>query len=207
MSIEVFEKAATQSFYTVKNSTQGLKSLMTTFLFHPRPHSTCGNGAPAIQTRLFSRLRRVPLFKHITSRSSQTPNEFQFLASTAVIWTNPSAMPSPSPPPPLPVTERPPGVSPIGSSVRAKFKARDFYSNVISETSGNGTFASWTYNSLGNTTAVEVHDEGNGSYSVVSADLRVGGTTFLFVQRNGLGVPGSPFEVRRLLSRLRAWCV
>ena len=82
------------------------------------------------------------------------------------------------------------------------FNARDFYSNVISETSGNNTFESWTYNSLSNTTAAEVHDEGNGSYRVVSADLSVSGTTFLFVQRNDLGIPGSPFEVRRLLSRL-----
>eukprot|EP00904_Undaria_pinnatifida_P013137 jgi/Undpi1/8954/HiC_scaffold_26.g11415.m1 len=93
------------------------------------------------------------------------------------------------------VTERPPGVSPIHSSVSAMFNARDFYSNVISETSGNDTFESWTYNSLSNTTAAEVHDEGNGSYRVVSADLSVSGTTFLFVQRNDLGIPGSPFEV------------
>lgn len=93
------------------------------------------------------------------------------------------------------MTERPPGASPIDSSVYTLFKARDFYSNVISESWGNVTFQSWTYNSIDNITAAEVHDEGNGSYRVVSADLRVGGATFLFVQRNDLGIPGSPFEV------------
>ena len=80
---------------------------------------------------------------------------------------------------------------------------------MISETWGNGTFESWTYNSIDNTTAAEVHDLGNGSYRVVSGDLSVGGTTFLFVQRNGLGVPGSPFQVGCCCLRdgLRARCI
>lgn len=86
-------------------------------------------------------------------------------------------------------------MAPIDSSVHALFKARDFYSNVISETWGNEAFESWTYNSIDNTTTAEVRDEGNGSYRVVSADLSISGTTFFFVERNDLGVPGSPFEV------------
>lgn len=75
------------------------------------------------------------------------------------------------------------------------FKAKDFYGNSISEPWGNDSFQAWSYASVGNTTPAAVHDEGNGSYTVVSEALEFGGTEFLFVERNGLGIPGSPFEV------------
>lgn len=102
-------------------------------------------------------------------------------------------------PPPLcrvaSVTQPPPGVSPIGSSISVWFRARDFYANKISQEWGDDAFNAWTFNSIDNITVANVYDEQNGSYSVTSASLGVSGTTFLFVERDGLGVPGSPFEV------------
>lgn len=99
------------------------------------------------------------------------------------------------------MTERPPSSSPEGSSVLASFKAKDFYGNSISEPWGSDAFQAWSYAAAGNVTPAAVHDDGNGSYRVVSEALEFGGTAFLFVERNGLGIPGSPFEVRLSLSR------
>eukprot|EP00752_Nemacystus_decipiens_P001936 g1865.t1 len=93
------------------------------------------------------------------------------------------------------VTERPPSSSPEGSSVLVSFSANDFYGNSISEPWGSDSFQAWSYTSVGNTTPATVHDDGNGSYRVVSEALEFAGTGFLFVERNGLGIPGSPFEV------------
>ncbi len=105
-----------------------------------------------------------------------------------------------APPPPLhassAVVDRPAISSPQGYSVLASFKAHDFYGNTITEAWGSDAFQAWSFSSIGNTTPASVYDEGNGSYRVVSEALRYDGTSFLFVQRNELGIPGSPFEVR-----------
>lgn len=90
-------------------------------------------------------------------------------------------------------------MSPIGSSISLSFKARDFYVNVITDAWGNDAFHAWSFNPIDNVTVAEVYDEANGSYSVVSQSLDNSGTTFLFVERNGLGVPGSPFEVTTIM--------
>lgn len=84
---------------------------------------------------------------------------------------------------------------PIGSSISVWFKARDFYTNTIWQGWGDDAFNAWTFNSIDNITVASVHDEHNGSYSVVSDSLDVSGATFLFVERDDLGIPGSPFEV------------
>ena len=97
------------------------------------------------------------------------------------------------------MADRPPSSSPQGSSVLASFKAHDFYGNTISERWGGDAFEAWSYSSVGNTTPASVYDEGNGSYRVVSEALESDGTSFLFVERNALGIPGSPFEVRRVM--------
>ena len=93
------------------------------------------------------------------------------------------------------MTERPPSSSPEGSSVLTSFKAKDFYGNIISDSWGSDAFQAWSYTSVGNMTPATVRDEGNGSYRVESEALEYGGTTFFFVERNSLGIPGSPFEV------------
>ncbi|CAM9564330.1 unnamed protein product, partial [Sphacelaria rigidula] len=93
------------------------------------------------------------------------------------------------------VTERPPGSLPIGSSIFMSLTSRDFYSNEISESWGVDAFQSWTFNAILNMSLATVVDNREGSYSVSSSVQNVTGTTFLFVERNGLGVPGSPFEV------------
>lgn len=80
--------------------------------------------------------------------------------------------------------------------------SRDFYSNEISESWGVDAFQSWTFNAILNMSLATVVDNREGSYSVSSSVQNVTGTTFLFVERNGLGVPGSPFEVR-VISLLR----
>lgn len=111
----------------------------------------------------------------------------------------PPRSPPPSDPHYFSVTERPPSSSPEGSSVLVSFRARDYYDNWISdELSGGDSFYAWSYATAANTTAAaDVFDLGNGSYTVVSDALdQAGGTTFLFVERDALGVPGSPFEVR-----------
>ncbi|CAN0377020.1 unnamed protein product, partial [Ectocarpus sp. 12 AP-2014] len=95
------------------------------------------------------------------------------------------------------VTRRPPSSAPEGSSVLASLTARDFYGNSITEQWGDNAFQAWTYaGGVGdNFSAATVHDTGNGSYRVVSDTLGGAATTFLFVERDALGVPGSPFEV------------
>ncbi|CAM9280664.1 unnamed protein product, partial [Pylaiella littoralis] len=93
------------------------------------------------------------------------------------------------------VTLRPPSSSPEGSSVLAAFRAQDFYGNSISERWGDGAFQAWSFASVGNLTAANVYDDGNGSYRVVFDATEDTGTAFLFVERDGLGIPGSPFEV------------
>lgn len=95
------------------------------------------------------------------------------------------------------VTGRPPSSAPEGSSVVASLTARDFYGNSITEQWGENAFQAWTYaGGVGdNVSAATVHDTGNGSYRVVSDTLGEAATTFLFVERDALGVPGSPFEV------------
>ncbi|CAN0275250.1 unnamed protein product, partial [Ectocarpus sp. 8 AP-2014] len=95
------------------------------------------------------------------------------------------------------VTGRPPSSAPEGSSVVASLTARDFYGNSITEQWGDNAFQAWTYaGGVGdNISAATVHDTGNGSYRVVSDTLGDAATTFLFVERDTLGVPGSPFEV------------
>lgn len=111
-----------------------------------------------------------------------------------------SAYPRPPNPSLLAVTERPPSSSPQGSSVLTSFRARDFYDNWITDERWSGdTFHAWSYASAANATAAaDVFDEGNGSFTVVFDALEeAGGTTFLFVERNELGIPGSPFEVRK----------
>lgn len=79
------------------------------------------------------------------------------------------------------------------------FRAKDFYDNWISDERSDGDpFHAWSYATAANTTAAaSVFDFGNGSFTVVSDALdEAGGTTFLFVERDALGIPGSPFEVR-----------
>lgn len=101
------------------------------------------------------------------------------------------------------MTLRPPSSSPEGSSVLAAFRAQDFYGNSISERWGDGAFQAWSFASVGNLTAANVYDDGNGSYRVVSDATEDTGTAFLFVERDGLGIPGSPFEVICLIENCR----
>lgn len=80
------------------------------------------------------------------------------------------------------------------SSFNISFSSRDFYSNDITTGYGDGAFEAWTENE--ETARQSVRDVGNGSYL---AELNTGnssGATLFFVQKNGLNVPGSPFEVR-----------
>lgn len=93
------------------------------------------------------------------------------------------------------VTVPPMGISPLGSPITVSFQAKDFYSNTISAEWGNESFDAWSFNSIDNISAAHVYDKNNGSFQVLSNPLDNTDTTFLFVERNGLGIPGSPFEV------------
>lgn len=53
---------------------------------------------------------------------------------------------------------------------------------------------------MGESGSASVHDNGDGSYRVRIQTGNTIGTVFLFIQRNRQNVPGSPFEVRQLMT-------
>lgn len=84
----------------------------------------------------------------------------------------------------------------VNSSFDVSISSRDFYNNDITIGYGDDTFHAWVYQTMGTNKPATVRDNGDGSYVVHAQTDSTTGTVFLFVQRDGLNVPGSPFEVR-----------
>lgn len=83
------------------------------------------------------------------------------------------------------------------SSVNVSFASRDFYSNDISVGYGDEAFEAWTISTPSHKARETVKDLGDGSYRVEMRTQNVSGTELFFLQRNGLNIPGSPFEVSK----------
>lgn len=88
----------------------------------------------------------------------------------------------------------------VNSSFDVTFSSRDFYNNDITIGYGNDAFHAWVYQTMGKSGSASVHDNGDGSYRVRIQTGNTIGTVFLFIQRNRQNVPGSPFEVRELMT-------
>lgn len=82
------------------------------------------------------------------------------------------------------------------SSTNLSFSCRDFYSNDITIGYGDDAFQAWMTTSKSPEVPEQVRDVGGGEYVVELRTYNETGTAFFFVQRDGLNIPGSPFEVR-----------
>lgn len=82
------------------------------------------------------------------------------------------------------------------ASISISFTSRDFYSNNITIGYGDDAFDAWSISGLSHKVKDTVYDLGNGSYRVEMHAQNETGTMLFFVQRDGLNIPGSPFEVR-----------
>lgn len=84
------------------------------------------------------------------------------------------------------------------SSTNLSFSSRDFYSNDITIGYGDDAFQAWMTTSKSLEVPGKVRDVGGGEYVVELRTYNETGTAFFFVQRHGLNIPGSPFEVQRV---------
>ena len=82
------------------------------------------------------------------------------------------------------------------ASINISFNSRDFYSNEIFTGYGDDAFDAWTTSTMSHKVQEAVYDLGDGSYRVEMRTQHETGTELFFVQRHGLNIPGSPFEVR-----------
>lgn len=84
----------------------------------------------------------------------------------------------------------------VESTANLSFTSRDFYSNDITIGYGDDAFQAWTTTSQAPEVSQRVFDVGGGSYVAELQTFNHTGMALFFVQRHGLNIPGSPFEVR-----------
>lgn len=101
----------------------------------------------------------------------------------------------PRPPVRLAVYTTFPNTIELYASINISFTSRDFYSNDIPTGYGGDAFDAWTTSAMTHKVKETVHDLGDGSYRVEMRTQNETGTELFFVQRQGLNIPGSPFEV------------
>lgn len=82
------------------------------------------------------------------------------------------------------------------SLTNLSFSCRDFYSNDITIGYGDDAFQAWMATSNSPDVPGTVRDVGDGAYVVELHTSNETGAVLFFVQRHGLNIPGSPFEVR-----------
>lgn len=92
----------------------------------------------------------------------------------------------------------------VQSLANLSFSSRDFYSNDITIGYGDDAFQAWSTTAQAPEVSQRVIDVGGGSYVAQLHTYNHTGMSLFFVQRHGLNIPGSPFEVRREQERVKA---